>query len=103
MQSGKHSRLSQIVHNISGLHDGENEFKEGMDLHKLSLIGITNLSNSLLETHSALKTVNDNLTEILSNQMLLKKDTVKTRFEVAGTNRNDLQKMISFWKNLTWL
>lgn len=100
MQSGKHSRLSQIVHNISGLHDGENEFKEGMDLHKLSLIGITNLSNSLLETHLALKTVNDNLTEILSNQMLLKKDTIKTRFEVTGTNSNDLQKMISLLEKL---
>ena len=100
MQSGKHSRLSQIVHNISGLHDGENEFVEGMDLHKLSLIGITNLSNSLLETHAAIKSVNDILTEILSNQMLLKKDTIKTRFEVAGTNSNDLQKMISLLEKL---
>lgn len=100
MQSGKHSRLSQIVHNISGLHDGENEFVEGMDLHKLSLIGITNLSNSLLETHAAIKSVNDNLTEILSNEMLLKKDTIKTRFEVAGTNSNDLQKMISLLEKL---
>lgn len=100
MQSGKHSRLSQIVHNIPGLHDGENEFVEGMDLHKLSLSGITNLSNSLLETHSAIKSVNDNLTEILSNQMLLKKDTIKTRFEVAGTNSNNLQKMISLLEKL---
>ena len=100
MQSGKHSRLSQIVHNISGLNNGENEFQEGMDLHKLSLIGITNLSNSLLEAHSAIKAVNENLTEILSSQMLLKKDTIKTRFEVAGTNSNDLQKMITLLEKL---
>lgn len=100
MQSGKHSRLSQIVHNIPGLHDGEHEFEEGIDLHKLSLIGITNLSNSLLETHSAIKTVNNNLTEILNSQMLLKNDTIKTRFEVAGTNSNDLQKMISLLEKL---
>lgn len=54
----------------------------------------------ILETHSAIKTVNNNLTEILSNQMLLKKDTIKTRFEVAGTNNNDLQKMISLLEKL---
>lgn len=100
MQSGRHSRLSQIVHNISGLNQGKNEFQDGMDLHELSLIGIANLSNNLLATHSALKSVNDDMTEILSEQMLLKKDVVKTRFEVAGSNSNDIQKMIALLEKL---
>lgn len=100
MQSGRHSRLSQIVHNIPCLHSGENEFVEGMDLHQLSLIGIANLSNNLLETHEAIRTVNKNLTEILNSQMLLKNDSIKTRFEVTGTNSNDLHKMISLLEKL---
>lgn len=100
MQSGRHSRLSQIIHNIPSLMDGEDKFVDGMDLHKLSLVGITNLSNSLLESHKAIKTVNDSLTEILSNQMLLKQDVIKTRFKVAGLNNNDLQKVIALLEKL---
>ncbi len=100
MQSGRHSRLSQIIHNIPSLMDGEDKFVDGMDLHELSLVGITNLSNSLLESHNAIKIVNNSLTEILSNQMLLKQDVVKTRFEVAGVNSNDLQKVIALLEKL---
>ena len=74
MQSGKHSRLSQIIHNIPKLTEGENEYQDKMNLEKLSLVGISNLSNSLLEKHPALQAVNKNLTEIMNNQMLLKGD-----------------------------
>lgn len=100
MQAGRHSRLSQIVQNIPGLNQGKNEFQDGMDMHELSLVGITNLSNSLLAAHPALKSINDNMTEILSKQMLLKKDVIKTRFEVAGLNSNDLQKTMALLEKL---
>lgn len=100
MQAGRHSRLSQIVQNIPGLNRGEDEFQDGMDIHRLSLVGITNLSNSLLAAHPALKSINDDMTEILSKQMLLKKDTIKTRFEVAGSNSNELQKTMALLEKL---
>lgn len=100
MQAGRHSRLSQIVQNIPGLNQGESEYQEGMDINNLSLVGITNLSNRLLAAHPALKSINDNMTEILSKQMLLKKDALKTRFEVAGSNSNDLQKTMFLLEKL---
>lgn len=100
MQAGRHSRLSQIVQNIPGLNQGEHEYQDGMDMNKLSLVGITNLSNRLLAAHPALKSINDDMTEILSKQMLLKKDAIKTRFEVAGSNSNDLQKIMLLLEKL---
>lgn len=100
MQAGKHSRLSQIVQNISDVKKGKNEFQSGMDLHELSLVGIANLSNSLLSTHPALKSINDDMTGILNDQMLLKKDVIKTRFEVAGSDSKDLQKAIALLEKL---
>jgi putative ATP-dependent endonuclease of OLD family len=100
MQAGKHSRLSQIFQNISELKQGEDNYKDGMNLHALSLIGIANLSNNLLSTHPALKSINDDMTEILNKEMLLKKDALKTRLEVAGTNSNDAQKMMGLLEKL---
>lgn len=100
MQSGKHSRLSQIIHNIPQLTEGENEYQNEMDLEKLSLVGISNLSNSLLEKHPSLQAVNKGLTDIMNEQMLLKGDSVQTRFEVAGSHANDLQKLISLLEKL---
>ena len=69
-------------------------------LIKLSLVGISNLSNSLLEKHPALQAVNKGLTDIMNEQMLLKGDSVQTRFEVAGSHANDLQKLISLLEKL---
>lgn len=100
MQAGRHSRLSQIVQNIPGLNQGKSEFQDGMDIHELSLVGITNLSNNLLAAHPSLKSINDDMTEILGKQMLLKKDIIKTRFEVAGSNSNDLQKTLALLEKL---
>ncbi|KOP68470.1 hypothetical protein AMS62_26930 [Bacillus sp. FJAT-18019] len=100
MQAGRHSRLSQIVQNISGLNQGEHEYQDGMDINELSLVGIANLSNRLLAAHPALKSINDDMTEILSKQMLLKKDSIKTRFEVAGSNSKDIQKIMLLLEKL---
>lgn len=100
MQAGRHSRLSQIIQNISGLNQGEHEYQDGTDITNLSLIGIANLSNRLLASHPALKSINDDMTAILSKQMLLKKDSIKTRFEVAGSKSNDLQKTMLLLEKL---
>ncbi|HHV13076.1 MAG TPA: AAA family ATPase [Clostridiales bacterium] len=100
MQSGRYSRLSQIIQNIPLLNVGKSEYEDGMNLDELSLVGITNLSNQLLAEYSALRTVNQNMTDILTQQMLLKGDTLKTRLEVAGSNNSDTQKLMSLLEKL---
>ncbi len=100
MQSGKHSRLSQIIRHVSVVDQGDDKYEDGMDLHTLSIIGIANLSNELLASHPALDSINKDMTTILSNQMLLKQDTIKTRLEVAGTSSTNLQKEMSLLEKL---
>lgn len=100
MQSGRHSRLSQIIQHIPNLNDGQNEYQQGMSLEELSLLGITNLSNALLVNHTVLKQVNNNMREILNKQLLLKQDNIKTRFEVADSRSKDLQKVNALLEKL---
>jgi putative ATP-dependent endonuclease of OLD family len=100
MQSGRHSRLSQIIQNIPALKEGNDTYSEGMNLQKLSLAGITDLSNHLVAEHPALKTVTKDMTTILSDQMLLKNDSIKTRLEVAGAENSNLQKIVSLLEKL---
>lgn len=71
-----------------------------MNLQELSLLGITNLSNDLLVNHPVLKSVNDNMEEILSKQLLLKQDKIKTRFEVADSRSKELQKINALLEKL---
>lgn len=100
MQSGKRSRLSQIMQHVSIVDQGENEYQEGCDIHKLSIAGIADLSNELLANHPALDSINREMTTILQEKMLLKKDNVKTRLEVAGANSNKLQKEMALLEKL---
>lgn len=100
MQSGKRSRLSQIMRNVSAVDKGEDKYEVGKDLNSLSIVGIANLSNELLANHPALDSINKDMTTILSEQMLLKRDTIKTRLEVAGTNSNNLQKEMALLEKL---
>jgi putative ATP-dependent endonuclease of the OLD family len=100
MQSGRHSRLSQIIQNIPNIKVGNDTYSEGMELQKLSLAGITDLSNHLIAEHIALKTVTEDMTTILSDQMLLKNDSIKTRLEVAGAENNSMQKIVSLLEKL---
>ena len=100
MQSGRHSRLSQIIQHIPTLTDGKDEYQPGMNLQELSLLGITNLSNDLLVNHPVLKSGNDNMEEILSKQLLLKQDKIKTRFEVADSRSKELQKINALLEKL---
>lgn len=100
MQSGRHSRLSQIIQHIPTLTDGKDEYQPGMDLQELSLLGITNLSNDLLVNHPVLKAVNSSMEEILSKQLLLKQDEIKTRFEVADSRSKELQKINALLEKL---
>lgn len=100
MQSGKHSRLSQIMQHVSVVDQGEDKYQEGDDIHKLSIAGIADLSNELLATHPALDSISNEMTTILKEKMLLKKDNVKTRLEVAGANSNRMQKEMALLEKL---
>jgi len=100
MQSGRHSRLSQVVQCIPSLKDGKNEYTVGMKLEELSLIGITDLSNKLLAGHPALKQVNQNMTDMLNQQMLLNNDKLITNLEVTDANSNDTKKLTALLEKL---
>lgn len=66
----------------------------------MSIAGIADLSNKLLAHHPALDLVNREMTTILQEKMLLKKDNIKTRLEVAGANSNRLQKEMALLEKL---
>ena len=100
MQSGKRSRLSQIMQHVSVIDKGKNKYSDGDDINALSIAGIADLSNKLLEKHEALKQINQEMTKILQGKMLLKKDDLTTRLEVAGAKLNDLQKEMALLEKL---
>ena len=100
MQSGRNSRLSQVVQNVPAISEGEDDLKEGVELKDLSLVGIFNLSNKLLADYPALKTVKDQMTGILKNQMLLDGDNLATRFEVTGSDTADMKKLTTLLEKL---
>ena len=91
MQAGRHSRLSQIMQHISVVDQGVDEYEEGNDIHNLSIAGIADLSNTLLAKHPALDSINKEMTTILQEKMLLKKDNIRTRLEVAGSNSDKIK------------
>lgn len=100
MQSGRNSRLSQVVQNVPAISEGEADLEEGVELNELSLVGIFNLSNKLLAEYPALKAVKNQMTDILKNQMLLDGDNLATRFEVTGSDTADAKKLTSLLEKL---
>lgn len=100
MQSGRNSRLSQIIQGIPMIDEGITEYKEGVEADKLSISGIASLSNFLLENHPKLKKTNEDIGTIMSSKMLLKGDTVITAFGVAGTEASDNKRLISLLEKL---
>ena len=100
MQAGKNSRLSQIIQGIPDLNEGESEYIPNMDLSKLSLTGIADLSNKLLAEHTKLKKANAGISDIISTKMLLKGDEVNTQFSVAGTNATESKKLTALLEKL---
>lgn len=100
MQAGRHSRLSLIMQHISVVDQGVDEYEEGIDIHNLSIAGIADLSNTLLAKHPALDSINEEMTTILQEKMLLKKDNIRTRLEVTGSNSNKIKKEMALLEKL---
>lgn len=103
MQSGKNSRLSQIIQSIPKLNDGISTYMDGTNLDELSITGIADLSNKLLSEHPVLKKTNQDVTNILQNKMLLKNDKVTTQLQVSGINALESKKLISVLEKLDLL
>lgn len=99
MQSGRHSRLSQVFQNLD-LSTGENRFSEGIDLNSLSLAGIADLTNELLQNHPDLKKIEGQISDILCQKMVLANDPYKAKIEVANSGTNERQKTISLLEKL---
>jgi len=100
MQSGKNSRLSQIMQHVSAVDEGDDIYEEGNDIDNLSIAGIADLSNKLLANHSALAAINEEMTLILQKKMLLKGDNIKTRLEVAGAKLDKVKREMALLEKL---
>jgi len=100
MQSGRNSRLSQIMMGIPDLNQGTADYTPDMDLHSLSLTGIADLTNKLLADHPTLKNTNRDIVSILTDKMLLKGDGVTTSFEVSGTDVTEAKKLSALLEKL---
>ncbi|WP_422484781.1 ATP-dependent nuclease [Gudongella sp. DL1XJH-153] len=100
MQSGRNSRLSQIINNVSDLNSGDHVYVDGKSLDELSLTGIADLSNKLLANHKKLNVISKDITDILKNEMLLKSDDVNANITVSDMAASEERKLIGLLEKL---
>ena len=100
MQSGRNSRLSQVMQHISDIKAGEDHYSEGMRLDQLSVAGIVDLANKLLEDHPAIKSTSVTLSENLQDKLLLKNDNARAQFSVSGSDSSPERRLISMLEKL---
>lgn len=95
MQAGRGSRLSQVVKQVPNLDQGDSEYSMGSDISNLSLTGIFDLTNQLLENFQPLVSANTQMNDILTQTMLLNGEEIQTKLEVANTSVSESQKVLS--------
>lgn len=100
MQSGRNSRLSQVMQNIPNLNAGRDTYTEDSELDELSLTGIFNLSNQLLSDYAPLKSASQKMSDILDKKMLLKNDDIKVSLNVSGMEKVESKKIVSLLEKL---
>ena len=100
MQSGRNSRLSQVMQNIPNLNAGRDTYTEDSELDELSLTGIFNLSNQLLSDYVPLKRASQKMSDILDKKMLLKNDDIKVSLNVSGVEKTESKKIVSLLEKL---
>ena len=106
MKSGRNSRLSQSLNNIGDINEGDKfdsakfaseedttSETEIIDLKKLSVSGIADLSNYLVENKSSIKKVNNKIGALLKDNMLLNQEALNTRITVSDNSANDSLKV----------
>lgn len=96
MQAGRGSRLSQVIRQVPKLDQGDAKYSEEKNnVTELSLTGIFDLTNYLLENFQPLVNASKQMNGILTQTMLLNGDQVKTKLEVANSNVSENQKISS--------
>lgn len=100
MQAGRNSRLSQVLQSIPNLNQGIPNYSSDIDLAKLSLTGIADLSNTLLKNHQNLGKANAEIQAILKSKMLLNGDSIRTDFSVSGADATESKKLVSLLEKL---
>lgn len=100
MQAGRGSRLSQVIRQIPKLDQGDAKYSEKSEVTKLSLTGIFDLTNYLLEHFQPLLAANKQMNDILTQTMLLNGDQVETKLEVANSNISESQKILSLLEKI---
>ncbi|MFC6259604.1 ATP-dependent nuclease [Levilactobacillus fujinensis] len=100
MQAGRGSRLSQVVKQVPNLDQGDSEYSTGNDVSNLSLTGIFDLTNYLLENFQPLVSANTQMNDILTRTMLLNGENIQTKLEVADTSVSESQKIISLLEKI---
>lgn len=106
MKSGRNSRLSQILNNIENINEGD-DFNSALltsendatsdakigPLKKLSVSGIADLSNYLIENKASIINANEKIETLLKENMLLNQETLKTHITVSDNSVNDSLKV----------
>lgn len=100
MQSGRGSRLAQVLLGVEELNNGIQEYREGIELEKLSLTGLAELSNQLLSKNIQIQSANKKIGDTLSQKMLLVGDKVETSIQVSNTGLTEKAKLKSLLEKL---
>lgn len=101
MQAGRSSRLAQVIRQVPNLDQGIANYSDETNVENLSLIGIFELVNHLLEHFKPLVDANNQINAILTDAMFLKGEEVKTKLEVANSNVSESQKISSLLEKIS--
>ena len=85
MQSGRNSRLSQILHSVDILKKGKDVYESGDKIEELSIAGIASLTNYLLENNEGIKQENRIIGEIIRDMLVLKGENFSTQLQVTNS------------------
>lgn len=106
MKSGRNSRLSQILNKVDNINEGD-KFESAMfdsedgsaskteigNLKNLSVSGIADLSNYLIENKPSITNANEEIEALLKKNMLLNQEALNTRITVSDNSANDSLKV----------
>lgn len=100
MQSGRGSRLSQVLSGVRDLNTGNSCYTEGSSIEDLSLTGIVSLSDKLLSENDDLRKVSEKISSIIEDRMIIHGDSIQTKIEVAGVDASEERKLSGILEKL---
>lgn len=89
MSSGRGSRLSRILQNIDSIKEGNEKYNDGDDLRDLSISGIADLADDLLQQHAGIQTATNRIDEGLSDKLSLNQENLKSNIDVTVSGSSD--------------